>query len=75
MDRRKALISLGALLGALIGTNQKEAKSEATLVDVYTKPLDYYFSEAGCRNLIIERDSGETVTIPFKEIFDAVCNR
>ena len=82
MNRRTAIQLLfvgmaGMLLKktAVADTNLFEeslTKDEYKIDYSIISPMDVVLDEAGLNELVIERKSGKTIRIPFKEIFDAL---
>ena len=85
MNRRKALKLLGALVvmtgGTAIIKAEEKPVPELDMEDsgslVYSdwmisKPLDYHIEAEGIGNIVIIKQDGENITIPFTKIIKAL---
>jgi len=76
MDRRKALKIFGALFVCLAGhpVLANTNKDSLFLSDAVLgfEPTSYTFSEAGIKDIIIERKNGKRIVVPFSDIVDAL---
>jgi len=82
MKRRRALKIFGALFIALVGgpaprkASPKEKKGEGLIdwgsLPDYSKPMNYIFKEAGMGKIIVEKEDGLEISVPFSDITEAM---
>lgn len=76
MTRRNALKLFGAFIACLTGRTIVEASETKNglvfFTDTWNQPTTYILSEAGIKEIIIEKKDGEKLVVPFSDIVEAL---
>jgi len=72
MERRKVLKLFGALFVCFAGHSVLADTKKQGAIKWNPLPQDYYFTEKGMGDIIIERKNGNKIIVPFSDICDAL---
>ncbi|GAF89708.1 unnamed protein product, partial [marine sediment metagenome] len=75
MNTRSAFLALGVMIAGLTGettieTDDDSVKRCSADMSWLREPQNIVISESAFKNLIIEREDNDDITIPFSEIID-----